>query len=325
MFGTARGGVWWAWSARRPAPGVFLCTYENNWTPAWGSDKAGLPSLQLRMGWRPCLPIHQRACNELSDLNLEPLGIYRAIRAQRAPVRLAHPSAPALAVCAVAPKRQTVRMGNKATNGPFAPLVRVVRNIVGEKEFNKLRGKAISLHSQGELTVSPHAASLPSCLEPEVLVGNWNAKVQLHEVDQRLRRTLSFCGCPMPEQPSIFKRRKVQHVQDLSNLCVQSSIVCCTLRSTASCSVGVGACVRAGVGVGVGVWMCGCVRTQPTHTGHASVCVSVHARQPHCLPPYSYPVALCAVHMCADDTCTDSYMFSVHACCIVNVLVQFSA
>lgn len=42
-----------------------------------------------------------------------------------------------------------MRMGNKATGGPFAPLVVVVRNIVGDKEFNKLRGKAISLHSQG--------------------------------------------------------------------------------------------------------------------------------------------------------------------------------
>lgn len=41
-------------------------------------------------------------------------------------------------------------MGNKATGGPFAPLVVVVRGVVGEKEFNKLRGKAISLHSQGE-------------------------------------------------------------------------------------------------------------------------------------------------------------------------------
>jgi hypothetical protein len=43
-------------------------------------------------------------------------------------------------------------MGNKGAGGPFAPLVVVVRNIVGEKEFNKLRGKAISLHSQGGST-----------------------------------------------------------------------------------------------------------------------------------------------------------------------------
>lgn len=41
-------------------------------------------------------------------------------------------------------------MGNKASGGPFSPLVVVVRNAMGEKEFNKLRGKAISLHSQGE-------------------------------------------------------------------------------------------------------------------------------------------------------------------------------
>ncbi|KAI8469442.1 MAG: thylakoid membrane protein [Monoraphidium minutum] len=55
------------------------------------------------------------------------------------------------AVCrssAAAPKRQMVRLGNKGSGGPFAPLVVVVRNIVGEKKFNSLRGKAISLHSQ---------------------------------------------------------------------------------------------------------------------------------------------------------------------------------
>jgi len=39
-------------------------------------------------------------------------------------------------------------MGNKSTGGPFAPLVVVVKNAMGTKEFNKLRGKAISLHSQ---------------------------------------------------------------------------------------------------------------------------------------------------------------------------------
>nr|GMD75449.1 protein PROTON GRADIENT REGULATION 5, chloroplastic [Ipomoea batatas]GMD77256.1 protein PROTON GRADIENT REGULATION 5, chloroplastic [Ipomoea batatas] len=32
--------------------------------------------------------------------------------------------------------------------GVFAPLVVVVRNIVGKKRFNQLRGKAIALHSQ---------------------------------------------------------------------------------------------------------------------------------------------------------------------------------
>jgi hypothetical protein len=45
--------------------------------------------------------------------------------------------------------RQVTRMGNKGATGPFAPLVRVTRNVVGKKDFNKLRGKAISLHSQG--------------------------------------------------------------------------------------------------------------------------------------------------------------------------------
>ena len=45
--------------------------------------------------------------------------------------------------------RQVTRMGNKGATGPFAPIVRVTRNVVGKKDFNKLRGKAISLHSQG--------------------------------------------------------------------------------------------------------------------------------------------------------------------------------
>lgn len=58
-------------------------------------------------------------------------------------------SAPQLPQSSVAPRRKAVTMmGNKATTGPFAPLVVVVRGVMGEKEFNKLRGKAISLHSQ---------------------------------------------------------------------------------------------------------------------------------------------------------------------------------
>lgn len=48
-----------------------------------------------------------------------------------------------------APRRlPTTMMGNKSTGGPFAPLVVVTRNLTGEKEFNKIRGKAIALHSQ---------------------------------------------------------------------------------------------------------------------------------------------------------------------------------
>ena len=38
--------------------------------------------------------------------------------------------------------------GNKGATGPFAPLVVAVRNVMGTKEFNQFRGKAISLHSQ---------------------------------------------------------------------------------------------------------------------------------------------------------------------------------
>ena len=47
------------------------------------------------------------------------------------------------------PLRSPARMGNvNEGKGIFAPLVVVVRNIVGRKRFNQLRGKAIALHSQ---------------------------------------------------------------------------------------------------------------------------------------------------------------------------------
>lgn len=44
--------------------------------------------------------------------------------------------------------RVVTSMGNNATGGPFAPLVVVTRNVMGKKEFNMFRGKAIALHSQ---------------------------------------------------------------------------------------------------------------------------------------------------------------------------------
>ncbi|EIE25989.1 hypothetical protein COCSUDRAFT_12698, partial [Coccomyxa subellipsoidea C-169] len=44
--------------------------------------------------------------------------------------------------------RRVTRMGNKSGTGPFTPIVVVVRNAMGKKEFNQFRGKAISLHSQ---------------------------------------------------------------------------------------------------------------------------------------------------------------------------------
>ena len=46
--------------------------------------------------------------------------------------------------------------GNDYETGVFSPLVVVVRNAMGVKEFNQFRGKAISLHSQ----VCGHADSL---------------------------------------------------------------------------------------------------------------------------------------------------------------------
>ncbi|KAE8811282.1 proton gradient regulation 5 [Hordeum vulgare] len=64
-----------------------------------------------------------------------------------------HCSALAMSVSArprsARPLRTPARMGNvNEGKGIFAPLVVVVRNIVGRKRFNQLRGKAIALHSQ---------------------------------------------------------------------------------------------------------------------------------------------------------------------------------
>eukprot|EP00850_Spirogloea_muscicola_P019837 SM000200S05827 [mRNA] locus=s200:199345:199569:+ [translate_table: standard] len=40
-------------------------------------------------------------------------------------------------------------MGNpNAGKGVFAPIVVLARNVIGQKQFNQLRGKGIALHSQ---------------------------------------------------------------------------------------------------------------------------------------------------------------------------------
>lgn len=47
------------------------------------------------------------------------------------------------------PSRPLLHMGNiNAGKGVFAPVVVLVRNVIGKKQFNQLRGKAIALHSQ---------------------------------------------------------------------------------------------------------------------------------------------------------------------------------
>jgi hypothetical protein len=47
-------------------------------------------------------------------------------------------------------------MGKTAQDGIFTPVVVVVRNQLGVKEFNQLRGKGISLHSQGNFSKEHH-------------------------------------------------------------------------------------------------------------------------------------------------------------------------
>ncbi|KAK3283859.1 Protein PROTON GRADIENT REGULATION 5, chloroplastic [Cymbomonas tetramitiformis] len=47
----------------------------------------------------------------------------------------------------VARKTQTTVAG-QSDSGTFAPIMRVARDVLGKKEFNKLRGKGIQIHSQ---------------------------------------------------------------------------------------------------------------------------------------------------------------------------------
>eukprot|EP00894_Picocystis_sp_ML_P000114 jgi/Pico_ML_1/50631/g1810.t3 len=44
--------------------------------------------------------------------------------------------------------KQVTVMGNPGAGGPFAPIVVLTRNVMGKKEFNQFRGKAIAMHSQ---------------------------------------------------------------------------------------------------------------------------------------------------------------------------------
>ena len=65
--------------------------------------------------------------------------------------------------------RQVTRMGNKSGKGPFTPAVIVVRNVMGKKEFNQFRGKAISLHSQSALPASHFCIELKFLVDSDAL------------------------------------------------------------------------------------------------------------------------------------------------------------
>ena len=63
-----------------------------------------------------------------------------------------------------------VRAGNDNEGGVFAPIVVVARNVIGVKQFNQFRGKAISLHSQARATLcglwAPALTSQPGAARP---------------------------------------------------------------------------------------------------------------------------------------------------------------
>jgi hypothetical protein len=56
---------------------------------------------------------------------------------------------------------RAIAVHGQSEGGPFAPLVVVTRNVMGKKEFNKFRGKAISVHSQvGRVLALPPVSQL---------------------------------------------------------------------------------------------------------------------------------------------------------------------
>eukprot|EP00608_Synchroma_pusillum_P010388 CAMPEP_0198419328 /NCGR_PEP_ID=MMETSP1452-20131203/140_1 /TAXON_ID=1181717 /ORGANISM="Synchroma pusillum, Strain CCMP3072" /LENGTH=121 /DNA_ID=CAMNT_0044139453 /DNA_START=29 /DNA_END=394 /DNA_ORIENTATION=+ len=66
-----------------------------------------------------------------------------------APTRGAYGGPRAAAVAApVRPRAMTVEMGKVASFGIFSPAVLAAKFALGEKRLNKIRGKAIALHSR---------------------------------------------------------------------------------------------------------------------------------------------------------------------------------
>ena len=55
---------------------------------------------------------------------------------------------PARAHSAACRTHSSPQMGNNAPEGPFTPIVLAGKVVLGEKTLNKVRGKAISYHSQ---------------------------------------------------------------------------------------------------------------------------------------------------------------------------------
>mmetsp|Transcript_14703 Transcript_14703/g.17778 ORF Transcript_14703/g.17778 Transcript_14703/m.17778 type:complete len:127 (+) Transcript_14703:79-459(+) len=90
----------------------------------------------------------------LATLSIPSVGASRSIQSRQLSAKSNVASSSGLSRATLAPPQKadrqglTVVAGNHATTGIFAPVVRVTRDIVGVKKFNKFRGKAIQLHSQ---------------------------------------------------------------------------------------------------------------------------------------------------------------------------------
>lgn len=119
----------------------------------------------------------------------------------RRPVADPFPSPPLLR----AGRRQqlVVRAGNPGSGGPFAPLVVVVRNIMGVKPFNQFRGKAISLHSQGGRPCHPRAGSglAGRGLGWYLRTTQQRASLRAHSPMARVVWAAAACGSAQPPSP----------------------------------------------------------------------------------------------------------------------------
>ena len=57
------------------------------------------------------------------------------------------PSAPTIALRGSRPSVCRVNMGKQAAEGPFSPIVRAVRGVLGDGTLTKVRGDVIAKHS----------------------------------------------------------------------------------------------------------------------------------------------------------------------------------
>lgn len=110
------------------------------------------------------------------------------------------------------PKTNTnkpVKKNNSHQEGLFAPVVYLAKEVVGEEELNRIRGNAISMHSD---TIKNFVSTADSAFGSRVLEtlykladGNRNGKLEMEELEKALK-TLGFHFLGDKQIKGIFKR-----------------------------------------------------------------------------------------------------------------------